>query len=230
MSKKKINIEDLNFVEMDDEVSFHCSACGSCCIDRDDILLNAYDVYRISKYLDLSQDVFLAMYCDVYIGQTSNLPVVRLDPVGDHQICRFLLGHKCAIHSVKPSVCALYPLGRAAAPDTGEIKYILQPVGCNDTGEKIKVSDFLENAGITEESNEIYKIWGKMLKFASAITPKAGDKLDDNTRNRLYNLLMQMLYTNYDYETPFIQQAKIRLSQLESIAKEMPRIIKKLNK
>lgn len=37
-------------------------------------------------------------------------------------------------------------------------------------------------------------------------------------------LLMQILYTNY--ETPFIQPAKVRLSQLESIAKEMPTILK----
>ena len=37
----------------EDSFDFRCTCCGACCRNREDILLNAYDVIRIQKYLKM---------------------------------------------------------------------------------------------------------------------------------------------------------------------------------
>ena len=36
-------------IGLDDSFRFHCNVCGQCCKNRDDILLNPYDLYRIAN-------------------------------------------------------------------------------------------------------------------------------------------------------------------------------------
>ena len=38
-------------IGLDDTFRFHCTRCGKCCINREDILLNALDVYNLAKEL-----------------------------------------------------------------------------------------------------------------------------------------------------------------------------------
>ena len=39
---------------LDDSFQFHCTTCGKCCIDREDILLTPRDLYNASKALNLA--------------------------------------------------------------------------------------------------------------------------------------------------------------------------------
>ena len=41
-------------VGLDDKFRFNCTKCGMCCKNRDDILLNPYDVYRAAKALGIT--------------------------------------------------------------------------------------------------------------------------------------------------------------------------------
>lgn len=216
-----MNLEDLNFVELDDEFAFHCNMCGLCCIGREDILLSAYDVYHISRHLKISQDEFIGLYCESYIGHPSNLPIVRLEPAGAHKVCRFLIGHKCAIHDSKPVICALYPLGRAVCPDTGEVKYVLQPDVCNQTEHKIKVSDFLAKASIKEDANECYIVWNQMLKTVYTLVPRNAEPKDVELQNKVYTMLFRLLYTDYNNDEPFLVQLENRLHELEKLKNEL---------
>ena len=45
------NLESMT-IGLDDTFRFHCTACGKCCINREDILLNPRDLFRIAKYLN----------------------------------------------------------------------------------------------------------------------------------------------------------------------------------
>lgn len=62
----------------DEHFRFHCKQCGKCCINREDILLNPKDLYNISKELGLAPRDTIAQYCEVYLGQNSRIPIVRL--------------------------------------------------------------------------------------------------------------------------------------------------------
>ena len=65
---------------LDDSFQFHCTACGKCCIDREDILLTPRDLYNASKVLNMAPTEFVETYCECYIGQDSRIPIVRLKP------------------------------------------------------------------------------------------------------------------------------------------------------
>ena len=73
-------------------------------------------------------------YCDRYIGDTSRVPIARLISVGADKHCPLLKDWKCTVHKAKPTVCALFPLGRGITTTDGEnmrvedIYYFKQPV------------------------------------------------------------------------------------------------------
>jgi len=108
---------DKYLIGLDDTFAFKCRRCGKCCKNREDILLNARDLYNIAVKLNLSIHKIVETYCDVYIGDTSRIPVVRLKPRGANKACPLLNGDHCSVHDSKPSVCALFPLGRVALND-----------------------------------------------------------------------------------------------------------------
>ena len=104
----------------DEHFRFHCKQCGKCCINREDILLNPKDLYNISKELGLAPRDTIAQYCEVYLGQNSRIPIVRLKPRGSIKRCPLLRDRKCSVHNAKPTVCALFPLGRSIKLDAKE--------------------------------------------------------------------------------------------------------------
>ena len=88
----------------DEHFRFHCKQCGKCCINREDILLNPKDLYNISKELGLAPRDTSAQYCEVYLGQNSRIPIVRLKPRGSIKRCPLLRDRKCSVHNAKPTV------------------------------------------------------------------------------------------------------------------------------
>lgn len=48
-------------IGLDEPFKFHCTMCGKCCIDREDILLTPRDIYNMSKELGLNPRDFLSL-------------------------------------------------------------------------------------------------------------------------------------------------------------------------
>lgn len=142
----------------DEHFRFHCKQCGKCCINREDILLNPKDLYNISKELGLAPRDTIAQYCEVYLGQNSRIPIVRLKPRGSIKRCPLLRDRKCSVHNAKPTVCALFPLGRSIKLDAKEtdpnaierarIQYIINSIECGDRSEEHTVREWVESFGI----------------------------------------------------------------------------------
>ena len=82
----------------DEKFRFHCTQCGKCCINREDILLNPKDLYNIAATLSISQEEAVKQYCETYMGGTSRLPIVRLRPQGSIKRCPLLKDRKCMVH------------------------------------------------------------------------------------------------------------------------------------
>ena len=100
-----------------DTFDFRCTCCGACCTNREDIVMSGYDVMRIQNHLGIDFTELLEKYCELYVGRPSGIPLLRIKPKGAKKICPFLFRSKCKIHEVKPTVCALFPVGRATAFD-----------------------------------------------------------------------------------------------------------------
>lgn len=103
--------------DINDTFRFHCTQCGKCCINREDILMSPQDVFKAAQALQMTPHDFVQLYCECYLGSSSRMPIVRLQPRGSIKRCPLLKDRKCMIHDAKPAVCAMFPLGRAIRID-----------------------------------------------------------------------------------------------------------------
>ncbi len=99
-------------IGIDGTFKFHCTCCGKCCTHREDILLNPRDVYNMSRELGMSPEKLVKKYCEVYAGEDSRVPIVRVKPKGHVKRCPLLKDRKCMVHKSKPSVWGIveFPL------------------------------------------------------------------------------------------------------------------------
>lgn len=198
-------------IGLDDTFRFHCTACGQCCKNREDILLNPYDLYRIANHLNVEMGHVVQDYCVWYIGQTSKLPVVAVNIKG---VCPFLENKRCRIHAAKPTVCALYPLGRAGTEDG--IRYLVQDVNCGTTEEEHTVREWLAGYGL-EDSEEWFIEWQKTILPLTGRMRELAEKVSEETLNMVAHGLLVALYVNYERERPFMEQFQENVGKIEEL-------------
>jgi len=142
--------------------NFACDLCGDCCRHCHDIILNAGDVYKISKYLNKHPKDWIHDACQFFFGPSSGMLIaniqLKLDSKG-RSACFFLEEKPassvnfyaentlndpnqtvfvCGIHGAKPGSCALYPVGRIFSFDKNssstskEVEYMIQNPDCQN--------------------------------------------------------------------------------------------------
>lgn len=199
----------------DDSFRFHCTQCGKCCINREDILLCPKDIYNIAKHLSISQEEVVRRYCETYQGQGSRLPLVRLKPRGSIKRCPLLEDQKCMVHQAKPVVCAMFPIGRCIRLDqnqakhinTAELKteFIFTSPGCGDGAETHTVREWLASFGIPVEDPD-YVCWQRVAIYASTKIREFETRLPKEDIDILLSLLFGVLYLGYDMNQEFGRQ------------------------
>ncbi len=200
-------------IGIDDTFRFHCTMCGRCCIDREDILLNPYDLYRLARAKDMEPDAVLKEYCEAYLGPVSRMVMVRLMPIGSEKRCPLLEGAKCSVHDMKPTVCALFPLGRGlkmnkeAGTDVSkaELQYFIQDVHCGDQSETHTVREWLGEFGL-DTGDTFFARWSKTVLDYGSMVRQVEDKVSAATANMLCAAILGNIYLNYDMTEPFLPQ------------------------
>jgi len=204
-------------IGLDDMFAFKCRGCGNCCKNREDIMLTSRDLNNIAAVLRMAHNEVIEKYCEVYIGQDSRIPIVRLMPKGVNKACPLLVNDRCLVHSHKPAVCALFPLGRVVASEEapeemglgkpGEIEYVLTHAPCGAHRTKQKVRTWLEKANLPVR-DEFFINWNKTL-FALMTTMQKYEKDDavtDIAIEMLRSGIFIALYTDYDIQREFYPQ------------------------
>lgn len=222
----------------DEHFRFHCKQCGKCCINREDILLNPKDLYNISKELGLAPRDTIAHYCEVYLGQNSRIPIVRLKPRGSIKRCPLLRDRKCSVHNAKPTVCALFPLGRSIKLDAKEtdpnaierarIQYIINPIECGDRSEDHTVREWVESFGIPIHDND-FIAWQKALFSVRQQIVELEKMLPDKSMERVWSITYQALYLNYDIQEDFRKQFQKNSDRLIDALEQLPALWKELS-
>lgn len=202
-------------IGIDGTFKFHCTCCGKCCINREDILLNPRDVYNMSRELGMSPEKLVKKYCEVYAGEDSRVPIVRVKPKGHVKRCPLLKDRKCSVHKSKPSVCALFPIGRflQAGDAEGNIKdisvedvqYIFSSPGCGDNAESHTVREWLGHCGIPIE-DEFFIKWQKVIMETSIIFRKMEKKFRPHVMELVWTAAFVVLYLHYDTGEDFLPQ------------------------
>lgn len=126
----------------------HCNGCSACCHGRGDtITLDPLDVHQLKKGLKLSFEqlmngaITLGVVNGVIRPSMAMIETGKTDEAGEPDSkCGFLNEQgRCQIHSFRPGLCRLFPLGRVYEEEG--IGYILLKGECireNRTKEKVR--------------------------------------------------------------------------------------------
>ena len=234
MTKEEMieNIESIT-VGLDDTFRFHCTQCGKCCTQRDDIMLSPMDLFRMTKELGISHTEFFSRYCGMIIGQNSRLPIIMLQPVGKDRRCPLLKDNKCTVHKVKPAVCGMFPLGRylTISPENygkkpmecSEVKYLLQSPGCGDDSETHTVREWLKDFDIALE-DEAFIQWNQAISEFSLVLKDLEKKWDMMTMIQIWFITRIVLYEYYTHDQAFLPQFAANAEFLKSLLKDIPKL------
>ena len=156
-----------HLLNLDSEFRFKCRRCGKCCIHQETIIFNARDIYNIAKKKGMTVQEVVNAYTEAYIGRNSHIPIVHLLSNGPKGACPLLENGRCSVHDCKPTVCALFPLGRVIIGekfgepiedlDSLQVKYMLNEHSCGSAKRVNTVRSWLAKFGIPEH-DELYLI------------------------------------------------------------------------
>ena len=139
-----------------------CDGCSDCCHDVGDlVVLTPFDVYEIISYLGVDFDELLGDKIQLREDNKILLPYLKMQD--NNKYCSFLNKEgRCMIHSKRPNICRMFPLGRVYKND--DFKYFLQIENCpKDNLEDVKVRDWLGIKNYYENKKFILE-WHKFLK------------------------------------------------------------------
>ncbi len=221
-------------IGVDDTFNFRCTMCGNCCRDREDILLSPVDIFNLAKHFNKQPFEIIKSYCEVYIGNSSKMPIVRLLPIGIDKRCPFLKGNRCSVHNSKPNVCALFPLGRSIQLDakgqsSPSITYILQKVPCGDKRQTHTVRQWLKDAGLPIQDLK-FIIWNQAISSLSAKFHEFQKYLSNKELKEIWDYVFVTLYIDYNVDKKFFPQLKSNLkivtSKVQSFYDQLMKVVK----
>ena len=119
------------------------------------------------------------------------------------------------VHKSKPTVCAMYPLGRcivAANPkeglkdiSQGKFQYIFSDPGCGDASETHTAREYLESFGIPVEDNFFLK-WQQAVLDMGNFFRKIEKTVGNETMELVWRAAFIGLYLHYETEKDFMPQ------------------------
>ena len=157
-------ISDGRLYHIDDKVKVGTNGCAGCskCCESDmgnTIVLTPYDIFSMTRGSGKTFDELLTnFYIELSMVDGLVLPNLKMD-----KGCQFLKDGRCSIHSFRPGICRLFPLGRIY--NEKGFDYILQTGECpvKDKSE-VTVREWLGIDDITRNDAFINK-WHRFLIF-----------------------------------------------------------------
>lgn len=208
-----------NVLKSEDTFTFTCKMCGSCCRNRSEpILMSGMDVFRIAQALEIQPMEVLGKYMRGYLGDDSHVPVYVLKERLDGS-CSLLRKGKCMVHSKKPVVCAIHPLGRFFSGEDHDTHYFKQDSVCpqgKQNGKVWTLKEWLDGFGILE-LDSMSKAWFKLMMGITTVTCKM--KKEDIDPMLTY-ILVNGMYASYDITKRYEDQVEINMERLQHILKE----------
>ncbi len=190
-----------------------CRGCSFCCENMcDTIVLDPYDIYSLSKGLDKDFTVLmLEEYIEIGLHDLLSMPHIKDRGTG----CGFLTEAKrCSVHSFRPGICRLFPLGRYYHDDT--FSYILQTHECKvEERNEVKVRDWLE----TEELERYEEYVLKWHGFVRNLTNFMKEPAEPGVKRNIHILFLKKFYEDpYDLNKEFYPQIYERMKQWQEMA------------
>ena len=225
---------DKYVLDLDSKFQFKCRRCGKCCKNQYSVIFNARDIFNIAKKFGKTPLQIVEESAEVYIGESSQLPVVHMLPVGPQKRCPLLLDDgRCSVQDCKPTVCALYPLGRVAiyhdlegkdaeiTKDNISVKYVINEYNCGSAKKTNTVRSWLAQFQIAEE-DEFFVLWNQVVGNLSTTMRKL-ERSDCSvaTLNSLWDTIFVWLYVGFDIKKDFMPQFEKAAEKLLDLCRSL---------
>lgn len=205
-------ISDGKLYDANDMVKANCNGCKGCyeCCQGmgKSIILDPFDINRLSTALMKSFEELMAEHIELSVVDGIILPNLKM--VGTKEKCSFLNEEgRCSIHTHRPGVCRLFPLGRYY--EDNSFHYFLQVHECSMPNKtKVKVSKWIDANNL--KSYEAYvRDWHY---FLNAAEDKIKVSKDDLWIKNINMFLLNLFFTKkYDENQDFYLQFDIRLQE-----------------
>lgn len=214
--KREIDIKEISdgkLYDLNDMVKADCKdceGCSACCKGMgNSIVLDPLDVFRLTKGLNCTFEALIQNQAELNVVDGIVLPGIRMGQEGE--ACRFLDAQgRCSIHSFRPGICRLFPLGRIYTEEG--IRYFLQIYECAKKNRtKVKVRSFMDNPD-GKRYDKFIADWHDFLKKAENEMEKQNDP--NFTRELSMNVLKMFYLTPYEKEQDFYDQFGKRLEAI----------------
>ena len=205
---KRYGLNDLVKVGCND-----CKDCSACCQGMgSSIILDPLDIYRLTICLQVSFEELLIDRIELNIVEGLILPNLKM--VGSEEQCAFLnIEGRCSIHSIRPGICRIFPLGRIY--ENGSFDYILQVHECKKENKtKVKVQKWIDTPNI--KKNEDYIIaWHYFVKEMQQFIIATKE---EELIKKVNLFLLNLFYSKpYDPERSFYEQFDERLLKAKEV-------------
>lgn len=211
-------ISDGRLYDSNDMVKADCQDCAGCCDCcqgmGDSVVLDPYDVNRLSEGLKKTAQELLSESLELGVVDGNILPHLRM--TGEKEQCVFLDGNgRCSIHSVRPGFCRLFPLGRYY--EENGFKYILQIHECKKQNRsKIKVRKWIDTPDLKKYETFV-KDWHDFLLDVQEVLYYAED---EQLRKNLNLYVVNRFYLkSYEADRDFYAQFYERLEEGRELLK-----------
>lgn len=195
-----------------------CRGCFQCCAGMGtSVILDPYDVYRLESGTGKKLSQLLSEgYVELNVVDGIILPNLRM--AGDEERCAFLnTAGRCSIHSSRPGICRLFPLGRYY--ENGDYRYFLQVGQCRENSRsKVKVNKWID----IPDQGKYHKFICQWHYFLNELEELVIGNLDGETAKQINMILLQGFYlSSYSENREFYEQFKERMERYGPVLLDM---------
>lgn len=209
-------ISDGNLYDLNDMVKADCNdckGCSACCQGMgESIQLDPLDIYNLTVGLNTSFEQLLAGAIELNVIDGVILPNLNMN--NEKEACYFLNEEgRCSIHSFRPGICRLFPLGRFY--ENHDFKYFLQIHECkNQNKTKVKVKKWIDIPNIPENKKFIID-WHYFIDDVQNMIAKITD--DELIKKIDLFILQHFFMERYTETEDFYEQFNSRLEKAKKI-------------
>jgi Fe-S-cluster containining protein len=217
--KRNCSLEDISdgkLYELKDPVEIGCDGCAgkpACCGGMgQSIVLDPYDIYRITTNLEITFEQLLAYLVELNVVDGIILPNLKM--AGDKETCVFLDKEgRCSIHAYRPGICRIFPLGRYY--EEHNYSYFLQVKECPcKTTEQVKVGKWIDTPNLARNKQFLID-WHYFLNDVEEMIKNNNDT--ETVKSINMYLLNSFYIKKYDTEQDFYLQFGERLKEARNL-------------
>lgn len=201
-------LRECDFSEISDGHTYHandmvkadtsgCEGCHKCCTGMGtSIVLDPFDLWRMCFLSGREavgfEELLAQKKIELNMVDGLILPNLRMN---ENEACSFLNENgRCTIHSVRPGICRMFPLGRVYEEEG--FSYFLQKGECaKENRAKIKVKKWIDTPNLPKNEEYVLK-WHKFIRMVGDYMLELKKKGTGDIMNEIAMYVLNTFYVN----------------------------------